>query len=372
MAAFGARAQGPAPHDPYLPPPESEGGWRTLVDPNTAPSVAQAGRVREICGLDWLRLEEAWRYCLQFEGDNRLLVVRHGWVAGEWFTAEGPRGVASCTKSLTALAVAKLADLGKIGLDDPAYRYLPGRWRRRDRRRRNIEIRHLLTMSSGLDPYDGPYRDLDAYAKTVVSRRVEAPPGKVWAYSSTAVDLLSLIVERAAKRKLGDFFNAEIGAPIGLEAIEWPEFRGHSGASGGPHGGARLDARGLARVGRLMLHGGLWDGRRVLSEERVRQFTSWAPFLDGATFRAPNFWVTQPGSQNYYGYLWWTNRTGEALGETVPRDAYFMSGFAMKTCIVVPSLDMVVVRLGSDREANEHPEFYREMMARVMGAVAVD
>ena len=60
--------------------------------------------------------------------------------------------------------------------------------------------------------------------------------------------------------------------------------------------------------------------------------------------------MVQPGSQNYCGYLWWTNRTGEALGPDVPRDAYYMSGYSMKTCIVIPILDMVIVRPGSNRE----------------------
>jgi CubicO group peptidase (beta-lactamase class C family) len=375
LAAAGLEAQTPAAA--YYPPAEVRGGWRSLVEANSPATPAQAAKVREACGMDWERLGKAWEYCRNFEGDNRLLVIRRGWIVGEWYVEQTPQSVASCTKSLTGLAMAKLLDLSDagalkrtIGLEDPAHGFLPGSWRRRDRRRAEVKIRHLLTMCSGLDPYDGPYRDLKAYAKTVVSRRVEAAPEEVWAYSSTSVDLLSLILQRVSRRKLGDFFNEEIGRPIGAAPIEFPEFEGHSGASGGPGGGAKVAPRELARIGYLVLRGGMWEGGRVvLSRERLRQFTSWAPFLEGSRFREPNFWVTQPGSQNYYGYLFWTNRTGEALGEAVPRDACYMSGFSMRTCIVAPSLDLVVVRQGNDREANKHVDFYRQLMARVMAAM---
>ncbi len=214
----------------YFPPPETRGGWRTLVQANEAPSEEAQARIREVAGLDWNKLQEAWTYSTSFGGPSSVVVIRHGWIAGEWFTDRNLRGIASCTKSLTSLAVAKLCELSaegktskQISYDSPAWKYLPAKWGEEEPARKQVTIRHLLTMSSGLDPYDGPYQDLEAYADLIVSRKVEAEPGKLWAYSSSSVDLLSMIVEDVSGRLMGDFFNEQIARPIGSAPIEFPE-----------------------------------------------------------------------------------------------------------------------------------------------------
>ena len=59
----------------------------------------------------------------------------------------------------------------------------------------------------------------------------------------------------------------------------------------------------------------------------------------------------------------------DSMGEmSVPADAYYMSGYSMRTCVVIPSLDLVIVRLGSNRELNKHIEFYGELVGRVVAA----
>jgi CubicO group peptidase (beta-lactamase class C family) len=387
-----AAARVPAPPEPksplapppaaleatYYPPPESAGGWRSLVAANKTPTVDQKRAIRETAGMDWDRLRSAWDYCESFGAPDSLLVIRHGWVAAEWHTSTEPRGIASCTKSLTALSVARLLDLSdagrlpqRIGPDDEAWRWLPASWAEAEPARRRIRIRHLLTMTSGLTPYDGPYKQ--DYLERVFAQTVESPPGEVWAYASVPVDMLSLILERAAGRTLGDFFNAEICAPIGAAAVKWGRFGEHTGGSGGPEGGARFPPRDLARVGYLVLHDGAWqrDGKtfQVISADRLKQMTRWAPFLENARWRQPNF-AFEPNANQFYGHLWWTNRTGQGLGPAAPRDAVYMSGWGKQACFVVPSLDMVVVRLGPNRALNDHPEFYPELWSRIMAAVA--
>jgi len=303
-------------------------------------------------------------------------VIRRGWVAGEWRNYEGARGIASCTKSLTSLTMMKLFDLSDAGrtkkrirIDDEAWRFLPDHWAAADPRRKKIRLRHLLTMTSGLQPYDGPYKDLDAYARVVLTQAVEAPPGTVWAYASAPIDLMSHIVENVTARTQRDFFNDEIHAPIGVAPIQWPDFKGHTGGSGGPGGGARYVTRELARVGHLLLYGGRWGDRQVLSRKRVEMATRWAPWLARAKFREQNFARYEPDAQNFYGYLFWTNRTGRALGEAVPRNVFYMSGYGRQACWVFPDLDMIVVRLGSNVSLNNRPEFYRELLKRVVEAV---
>jgi CubicO group peptidase (beta-lactamase class C family) len=203
---------------------------------------------------------------------------------------------------------------------------------------------------------------------------VEAEPGRVWAYASAPVDLLSLVVEDVSGQLLGDFFNEQISRPIGAAPIEFPKFREHSGGSGGPRGGARLPTRDLARLGYLLLHEGRWcdesGEKQVLASQTVKLVTQWAPQLKSATFRVPN--LGSPGkenAQNDYGCLFWTNRTQQRLGKSVPADAYYMSGWGKQTCCVIPSLDMVIVRLGPHRDLNDRLEYNSEFLSRIVSAV---
>jgi CubicO group peptidase (beta-lactamase class C family) len=358
----------------YYPPPENKGGWRSLVSPNESPTAEQKWIILQTTGLDWDKLHEAWKYCESFGGPDSLLVIRRGWVAGEWHNFTVPRGIASCTKSLTALAMAKLFDMSdagklpkRIDMDDAAWRFLPAKWAETEPARQRIRIRHLLTMTSGLTPYDGPY-EAD-YEEKVFAQTVEALPGMVWAYASVPVDILSLVIENVSGRTLERFFNEYINAAIGAVPVEWGRFGNHTGGSGGPEGGARFLARELARVGYLVLRGGAWekDGQReqVISFARLLEFTQGASWLEKKKWRQPNF-VPILGTNCYYGHLWWNNRTGQALGEGAPRDAVYMSGWGKQACFVVPSLDMVVVRLGPNRALNAHAEFYHELWARLI------
>lgn len=365
----------------YYPPPETKGGWRSLVTANVTPAPEQKAAILKTAGLNWDRLEEAWKYCEGFGSwPHGLLVIRHGWIAAEWRNFTEPRAIASCTKSLTGLAMAKLFDLSDGGrfskpiqIDDSVYHYLPPAWAAGDARRKRIKLRHLLTMTSGQDPYDGPYRDLEAYAKTVLSVGIEAPPGTVWAYASAPVDQLSLVIENVTGIRLREFFHREISGPIGGAPFEWPDFQGHTGGSGGPGGGARFMPRDLARIGYLMLHGGVWDDgngkKQVVSAKRVALLTQWAPWLRKMKYREPNYATDEKQAQLYYGSLWLTNRAQQPLGPAVPKDVFYMAGYGKQGCWIFPSLDMIVVRLGSNRTLNDHPEFYQELLSRVIAAV---
>ena len=363
----------------YYPPSASEGGWRSLVFANADAAPEQKAAVLEKTGLHWDRLNDAWLYARRFVGRDSVLVIRRGWIAAEWSTSRRPMAIASCTKSLTAVAMAKLFDLSDsgrfsttIGIDDYAYRYLPESWGAEEPERRKIKVRHLMTMSSGLDAYDGPYGDLDAYAETVVTRRVVAPPGQVWEYSSAPVDLLSLIIEKVTAKTQRDFFNQEISSAIGGPEVAWPHFQGHTGSSGGPGAGARFTARDLARVADLLLRKGVWDDgsgpKQIIGAGRVSMLSQSAAFLKDLTFRTSVF-VKDPSAPNYYGYLFWTNRTQRALGPKIPKDTFFMHGYGKQACWIIPSLDMVIVRIGSKPRLNRLPDYFPEFLSRVMSAV---
>ena len=144
----------------YFPPPESKGGWRTLVTKNAAPTAAQKATILEETGLDTDHLVHAWNYVESLGRRQSLVVIRHGWIVGEWDDV-GTGPVNSSTKSLTGLALAKLFELSdagrlpkKIGYDDFVYHYLPASWGDSELRKKLIKVRHLPTMCSGLEAMD--------------------------------------------------------------------------------------------------------------------------------------------------------------------------------------------------------------------------
>jgi CubicO group peptidase (beta-lactamase class C family) len=144
----------------YYPPPESKGGWRTLVTKNAAPTLDQKSAVLNAAGLNTDQLIDAWNYVESRGRRQSLIVIRHGWIVAEWdYVGIGP--INSSTKSLTGLALAKLFELSdagqlpkKIGYDDFAYHYLPAAWSDSDSRKKLIKAGDLPTMCSGLEAMD--------------------------------------------------------------------------------------------------------------------------------------------------------------------------------------------------------------------------
>jgi CubicO group peptidase (beta-lactamase class C family) len=160
-----------------------------------------------------------------------------------------------------------------------------------------------------------------------------SPPGTAWSYSSGTTNILSGI----ARRVVGeidylDWPRRALFDPIGMSsAIMEPD------ASGTFVGSSFMlaTARDWARLGQLYLHDGLWDGRRIIPE-------GWVRFSTTPTPESPN---------GMYGAHWWLKLQPEIGGGTaaaarIPKDAFFAVGHEGQSLTVVPSLRLVVVRLG--------------------------
>lgn len=361
----------------YYPPSDSEGGWRTLLSaPNETPSSKAREQIADVASLDWNDLRRAWEYSKDADVASGVLVIRHGWVAGEWGNTRKPTGVASVSKSLSGLAMFKLFELSKAGnlpnngsihLESRAYTYLPSSWGNTDSRRRNIRIEHLMTMSSGLDPHDSP-NSSEYTTQFILNRNVINAPGETWAYASLPVDMLSIICQEVSGQSLSQFLNAKILRRIGSRSISWGKIDNHitKGSSS-----AKIAATDLARIGYLLLKEGTWQNTRLLKPESVSVMTSWASLLAEAKFSTTpgSPFVVPEASPDHYGYLWWTNLDRVALGRSVPRDAFYAHGFGEDLLIIIPSLDMVVVRVGGRPTGRQASSFRREFMTRIMQGV---
>ena len=334
----------------YFPPPESAGGWRRCRSDD---------EVRRLAGLDPEKLTLVGRQnTALYAGPWVLLVVRHGYIAGEWMGVPAmPQttfDVWSCTKSATGIAYGLLIDDSRhhrlphdaqIDLDSAAYSFIPEGYPLSDPAKEKIKLRHLLSMTSGIPgedhgivgipvkPGGGEYefalgRDVDRFGDSAA--KLYAPPGEAWDYSDAGFAHLSLIFSHVAGREIGDFMKARVFEPIGIENSGWDlqGGAGHLGLHTNAHSGLRLTARDFARLGYLLLRGGDWKGQQIVPQ--------W--WLELATRKSQDI-------NPHYGYTFWVNTDGD-FWPHVPRDAFAFMGYATNRCYVVPSLDLVVVRLG--------------------------
>ena len=336
----------------YFPPPDSEGGWRF---------AGSSEEIRELTGLDPGALELAAREQeWQWGGDAwAVSVVRHGVLAAEFRTYnihdQSRFDVWSTTKSFTGLAYGILlgdrrtdAELAaRFDLDSRAYDFIPEGHPLTDKRKEEITIRHLLTMTSGViggirgTAFGTPTalgvglfehaigRSPNRYG--IDASKLIADPGTQWEYSDPAFAHLSLIFASISGREIAEFLNERLFGPIGVPPVSWSHAGGGAliGPHTVPHTGLLLSARELARVGYLLLQGGVWNGQEIVPHE----------WIDLATK------TSQPYNPQY-GYTMWVNTTG-TLWTELPTDAFALMGFRGNRCWVIPSLDLVVARTGS-------------------------
>ncbi len=278
-----------------------------------------------------------------------VVVVHKGRIVGERYMTGITRDTQleswSMGKSLTASLVGLEIQRGSFRLDDPAP--VPA-WRRPGDPRGPIRVRDVMQMSSGLSFTGQDDRHLDPatqyhdhffiYAGAVnafayaTSSPIEFAPGVVGRYRNSDPMTLGFLVRQAVEARGEDYLTHPQRAlfdRIGIrrQVLE-PDPWGNFLLSGYDYG----TARNWARLGMLYLQDGVWQGQRLLPEG----FTTFV--------RTP-----APGwKRREYGGQFWVNGEGQWH---LPRDAYFMSGAGGQHTFIVPSHDLVVVRMGHQRGA---------------------
>jgi CubicO group peptidase (beta-lactamase class C family) len=293
---------------------------------------------------------------------GRLVGERYG----QGITMHTPLESWSMGKSLTATLMGILVKQGVYDMWQPAP--IP-EWQGPDDPRGKIRIADLMRMSSGLrirapsDPdYDpsGPYPDHNyLYTGSVNSfhyaatRPLQWPPGTVGRYRNTDPVLINYLVRLGVERRGEDYLSFPQRAlfdKIGirtmvLETDPHGNFlaQGYEFASG----------RDWARLGNLYLQDGVWNGQRILPEGYVKFVSTVAP-------------AWQADGRPVYGAFFWINSAG---GFPVPREAYYMAGAGGQTTLIMPSHDLVVVRLGHYRGGALASQSFRRALALLMEAV---
>lgn len=242
-----------------------------------------------------------------------------------------PINIKSASKSvlnaLTGIAVQR-GDLRN--LDAPITEYLPqyaSKWPANDPRRQ-ITIRHLLTMSSGLPSTSihnyGAWvssRDWLAYA---LSQELARTPGSAMTYSTGDTHLLAAVLTKAVGMPLRSYAQRHLFDPLGHEISAWD--RDPKGINFGGNNFA-ISPAALLAFGQLYLDEGQANGQQVLTPDWIQQ--SWTPRFMNSSFNG----------RHDYGYLWWHARFG---GEST----WFAWGYGGQFLFLLPDLEAAVVMTG--------------------------
>ena len=270
-------------------------------------------------------------------------MIRHGHVVVDAtfypYDGQAVHNVASVTKSLMTTLIGIAADQGKLNLEDKMVSFFPDRSiANLDESKTDITVRHLASMSSGLDcTGEADERTLQEmvaspdFVQFVLDRKVAWQPGEQFVYCSPAIHLLSPILQQATGMTALDFARQYLFEPLGFGEVMWPRdpqgyYDGWADVSLHPHD--------MAKLGFLFLHQGRWDGRQIVSRRWVDEATK--------------VQVTTPeGDEDPYGYGWWIETDVKGASARGRGGQYIYA---------LPDWDMILVTTGGGFEMDEIAE----------------
>ena len=303
-------------------------------------------------GMDAARLEDVAAYCEE-HGCRAVVIVRHGRIAWERYWGGWDENSTdnswSMAKSITSALVGIAIGEGKIeSVDESAADFIP-EWRGTDRE--EITLRDLLSMTSGLLWNEDYFEKSDVttmiFSDDQTGYAISHPrfhdPGDDWYYSSGDTQLFSAIIKAATGVDAHQYAEEKLLGPIGVTGAWWDTDKvGNVMTFCCVH----TTARNFARFGYLYLRDGRWGDRQIVPEEWVRESLQ------------PSQW-----ENIQYGYYWWLLDFPD-----VPKDMFAAMGFQTKRIYVIPSLDIVAVRIGEGDEYWDDNAFLKPLVEATTGS----
>lgn len=246
-------------------------------------------------------------------------VYKDGVLKDSWGnTTEELYPIYSCTKSILSVALGIAIDRGYIGVDKCILNYLPVRG---NGQLEGVSVRRLMCMSVKGFPFRP---EGENYLEFSLNQNLVSPAKKIFEYSNIAPYLVGVALNEALLKscgvELGKFIETEVFAPLNIDNYEYsrsPEGYFY------PASQMFLTVHDLSKIGLLMCNGGVFEGKRILSEDYVKEATS----------------VQIETKEGGYGYFFWKYK-----------DGFSINGKFKQKCYCLPSKNMVITYLADIRD----------------------
>jgi CubicO group peptidase (beta-lactamase class C family) len=343
--------------DLYFPPPDAQGGWRTLSQPS---------EIRTLTGIEINRLDEAFQYTQTTSQHGGLLVLRHGYLVYEKYFGRANRqanpNMYSIAKMFTSascgIMLSEHSSRFPDGLSQKVFtqEYLPQAFPLSYPEMADIRLGHLLTMTSGLqnsrvappaalanpghltgiihgENVNIPYWTSPA---PVLDQDGSALHGKMWALPGGGYlydldpHIASIVLRGVVGMELQEYIKQKLAEPMGWGT--WGYALHHNGETLSHTPGAAgiaLHSTDALRFGYLLLKHGKWKNQQLVPREYVQLLSRPSPFNPHSPFSLQHE----------------VNADGHVAG--APRDAFFKSGAGGFGLYMIPSLDMVIYKMSS-------------------------
>lgn len=281
-------------------------------------------------------LEEEFEVQKKLEPQSLMFfnLLRHGFVKNR-----SQEDVASIQKSFVSILIGIAQQKGLLDINKAVTSYI-GKWTLLTQEKENlITIRNLLTMTSGLD----------------VDFKYDAQPGSKWSYNSRAYSQLIYVLEKTSGLQINELSSQWLFDELEMKETFWKERK--KGLTGFPKDSAKYGlvttAKDLLKFGEFILNGGEVGTNHVISD---------IDFFDDTFSKSQNM-------NEAYGYLWWLNNSkthmtweknisSGNLFSKAPEETILALGAGGRVLAIVPSEEMVLVRLGS---FPNDPNFYNNL-----------
>ncbi len=260
---------------------------------------------------------------------HAVAVLSHGKCVFEaaraGYSTQIPHAAFSLSKTVTGLAVGMLVDDGKLSPDTPVLSFFPElAGKRVGAKFKLLTIRHLLSMSVDL-----PFNEVgvvisESYTKSFFASLVRGTPGESFSYNSMCSYILAVIVTRITGRSLSAFLDERLFAPMEIRNYFWE--RSTEGVEKGGWG-LYLPLRSMAKLGQLFLTRGVWNGKRLISE-------NWLSLMAERHAAVPD-----STGEFDYGYHLWRHKQN---------DSFLFNGMLGQNVWVVPEKQLVVAITAGD------------------------
>lgn len=260
------------------------------------------------------------------------------------YTTDKPHDLRSVTKSIRSVLLGIAIGQGFIeNVNDPISKYLKTQIPKKNlsQHKEKITIKHLLTMSSGLDCNDWDknsrgQEDKVHKKKDWIQYTLDLPmvhePGTIASYCSMGTVLIAEIISQASGMSIDQFAKKFLFNPLGIENISW----GHTSDKDVIPSGKRLymTSRDMAKIGQLILNKGKWNGKQIISDNWIAEAT------------APKTKITGID----YGYSWWSIplKTNEKI--IISKTA---TGNGGQYIMAIPEINLVAVFTGGAYNSQE-------------------